>query len=287
MSGLLPRSTFTCARSVGLHDVQFDQHVGRARRGIALLVDLGPGRADRRARDDADRRLVEPLDRDVALVGRPPIAGAAIHFLLRDELRLAPMDGAAAVRGQRARRAAAERLHEQILVAHEADEAALRADHRVELAAGRVGQPRDLAVERRRDTGRRRAARGSTCRRAPSHRRRCPSCPPIRARSRCIFSASVSSAPLPTFFESTSIRSCAGRGVDAPTGRSRSFSSARGAQRRQQRAVGRQPQRARLRSRQVRIAEHARHRQVAGLGRLDRRRSGCGGRCAVRLGGVT
>jgi len=41
------------------------------------------------------------------------------------------------------------------------------------------------------------------------------------------------------------------------------------AQARQQRAVRRQPHRARLRARQVRIAEDACHRQIAGLSRLD------------------
>ena len=54
-----------------------------------------------------------------------------------------------------------------------------------------------------------------------------PFCPPIRARSRCIFSASDSSAPDPTFFESTSIRSAPVR-VSSAHRSNRSFSSGRG-----------------------------------------------------------
>ena len=48
-----------------------------------------------------------------------------------------------------------------------------------------------------------------------------------RSRSRCIFSASDSAAPLPTFFESTSIRDCPVR-VSSAHKSNRSFSSARG-----------------------------------------------------------
>ena len=51
--------------------------------------------------------------------------------------------------------------------------------------------------------------------------------PPMRARSRCIFSASVNSAPVPTFLLSTSIRSAPVR-VSRAHRSVRSFSSARG-----------------------------------------------------------
>ena len=51
--------------------------------------------------------------------------------------------------------------------------------------------------------------------------------PAMRARSRCIFSTSDSSAPDPTFFESTSIRSTPVR-VSSAQRSKRSFSSARG-----------------------------------------------------------
>ncbi|PAV92559.1 hypothetical protein WR25_16042 [Diploscapter pachys] len=136
-------------RPVRPHHIQIDQHVGRARRGIALFVGLGPRRADRRAGEDAHRRLVEPLDRHIALVRRPPISGAPIHFLLRDEFRLAEMHRTTATGGQRARLTPAQRLREQILVAHEADVIALGRDDRVELTTRRRGQPADLAVQRR------------------------------------------------------------------------------------------------------------------------------------------
>ena len=56
-----------------------------------------------------DRRLVEPFDRDMALVGGPPVTGAAIHFLLRDEFRLAEMDRATPAGGERLRGTARER----------------------------------------------------------------------------------------------------------------------------------------------------------------------------------
>ena len=146
---IAPQVDLHLPRSVRPHHVQVDQHVGRPRRGIALFVGLGPRRPDRGAGEDVDRRLVEPLDRDMSLVRRPPVTCATIHFLLRDELRLAEVDRAAAPRRQRARLAPGQRLREQILVAHEADVTALGRNDRIELAARRRGQPADLAVERR------------------------------------------------------------------------------------------------------------------------------------------
>src|SRR3546814_4241529 len=54
--GVGPHVHLHLARTVWLHDVEIDERVGRARGRIALVVDLGARRADRRAADNADRK---------------------------------------------------------------------------------------------------------------------------------------------------------------------------------------------------------------------------------------
>ena len=76
--------------AVGVHHVEFDIGILAARDRIALVEYLGAGGADRSARDNAYHALVEAFDRHAPVVGAPPIAGQPRHFLLRDELRLAP-----------------------------------------------------------------------------------------------------------------------------------------------------------------------------------------------------
>src|SRR3546814_4819608 len=102
------------ARTVWLHDVEIDERVGRARGRIALVVDLGARRADRRAADNADRALVGALDGDVAVARRPPITGAPAHFLLRDEFGGAPAHRVARALGDLPLGAAPDRRDEHL-----------------------------------------------------------------------------------------------------------------------------------------------------------------------------
>ena len=86
---------------------------------------------DLEALDLGDRRFVDARERDAALVGRPPVAGVAIHLFLRDELGHAEAHEAAAVARDRALGAVGEIDDEEVLVAHEAHEVRARREARV------------------------------------------------------------------------------------------------------------------------------------------------------------
>ena len=117
--------------AVGGHDPQLDDGVRRAGGGVALGVDPRPVGADRRALDDLDPALVDPLDRDARVGRRPPRADEAVEFLLRDELGRAPADRLGPVVAQRRLLARGEVEDEGVAVADERREAALGRQLRV------------------------------------------------------------------------------------------------------------------------------------------------------------
>ena len=100
------------------------------------VVDIVRGNLE--ALRDLDRALIDAGECDVPLVGRPPVAGAAVHFLLRDEFRHAVLDRAASVAGQRLLGMLREVIDLEILVPHIGDIAALRGNRRIRREA-RVG----------------------------------------------------------------------------------------------------------------------------------------------------
>ncbi len=126
--------------TVGIHHIEFDIGVFAARDRIALVEHPGARRADRRPRHDADHALVEALDRDAPVVGAPPIAGHPAHFLLRDELGLAPAYRLALARRDRC--GLAPRLADpQLAIADEGNVAARIAERGIEFAFLGIGQP--------------------------------------------------------------------------------------------------------------------------------------------------
>ena len=253
MSGSRRDRPSTWSAPSGSHDVELDQHVGRAGGGIALVVDLGALGADRGARDDADRRLVEPLDRDAARRRATTNSRCARSISSCATNSASPQwtvpPPSVVSRAPRRRRAAdTNRFWSRTkltdsrpcgLIAGLSSPPACRsAGCTLPSSVGEI----EVAVERHED----RLAVGrpvigddaGRCRR--SARARAASSRPRKARRRCRPSC-----------ESTSIR--AWPVVVSSAHRSkRSFSSARLRSERQQRAVGRQLQRARLRTRQIR-----------------------------------
>ena len=135
------------ARAVGVHHEQFDHRIVGARRRVALVEHLGALGPDRGARDDADAGLVGALDDNPRVIGAPPISRQPRHFLLRNELRLAPADGLGLACGGDRLRLRPHRPDPQPPVAHEADIAAARRKQRVQFGPLGIGQPGDGAVE--------------------------------------------------------------------------------------------------------------------------------------------
>ena len=105
--------------------------------------------------------FVDARERDVPLVRRPPVAGVAIHLLLRDEFGHAEAHRAAAFARHGAFRAGGEVDDVQILVAHETHEVRARRETRVGFVRFGAGKPanriRGLARRGRRRTDRRSA----------------------------------------------------------------------------------------------------------------------------------
>jgi hypothetical protein len=123
-------------------DEQLHVGVACAGGGIALLHRLGALGRDLEALDFRDRRVVDARERDAPFVGRPPVAGVAVHFLLRDELRGAVGDESA-TRGRNRDLAPAgnlDRVHARI--AHETHVAAPWRKTGIGLVGGR---PREAA----------------------------------------------------------------------------------------------------------------------------------------------
>ena len=80
-----PRSSCSSVSATGPPRTDPREHCG-ARGWVALPHDARAVGLDLEALDLGHRRLIDARQRDTALVRRPPVAGVAVHFLLRDEL---------------------------------------------------------------------------------------------------------------------------------------------------------------------------------------------------------
>ena len=130
-----------CRTRVEREDRERHAGIRATGRGIALLQDAHAVGIDLESLDLVDRRLVDARIGEVLLVGRPPVAGVASHLLLRDELGDALAHQPAAARGEPAlgTRRDFDRVH--VLVADEADVAAVRGELRVGLEGRGLGEP--------------------------------------------------------------------------------------------------------------------------------------------------
>ena len=144
--GVVAQIDLDLVAAIGVHHKQLDNRIVAARDRIALVVNLGPRRADGGAGDDADGALVGALDNQTALIGCPPVSGEAAHFLLSHELGLAPADRVAFL-GRDRRRLFAEFADPQLPLAHERCVALARRQRRIKLAFLGIGQAGHLAVE--------------------------------------------------------------------------------------------------------------------------------------------
>ncbi len=115
--------------------------------GVTLLIDRRALPANCGTGDDADRAFIDPRNRNQAVVGRPPIAGAPVHFFLRDKFGNAPADRIAGPLRYLPFRTA-DRLYEEVAAAHERHETAFGADNAIQFAVRRIGQPLHLAIQR-------------------------------------------------------------------------------------------------------------------------------------------
>ncbi len=121
---------------------------------IALAQHAKSIRVDLEALEFRDRRFVHARECDVPLIGRPPVSGVAIHFLLRDELGDSMTDEPATAGREPTFSAARYFDGIEILVADEADIAAFRRILRVglvglgrrQLPQGLVGRPLEIVV---------------------------------------------------------------------------------------------------------------------------------------------
>ena len=102
-------------------DAQFDQHIGAAGGGIALRKRGDIVGGDLEALGHFDRAFIDAREGDVPPVGSPPIAGAAVHLFLGNELRHAVLDRAAAVAGQCLLALGRDVIGVEILIAHIGD----------------------------------------------------------------------------------------------------------------------------------------------------------------------
>ena len=127
-----------------VEDPELDEHVCRTRAWVALFGDRHAVGADAEALDDFHRALVDAGDGEPAIVGRPPVAGAPIHLLLRDELGHSPTHEACAALGQCALAAGPQIVEPDILIADERHVATARADARVGFIALRCHEPARL-----------------------------------------------------------------------------------------------------------------------------------------------
>ena len=123
---------------------QVDHGIGPSSAGIALLDHAGAAARDVQPGHDIDRPLIGPLQGDEPFGGRPPVAGVAVHLLLGDELRRGPGDQALTVGRDGPFAAGTDVMQEQVLVAHETDEGAIRRDLGVDLVGLGLRQPLDI-----------------------------------------------------------------------------------------------------------------------------------------------
>ncbi len=123
-----------------------DPHVRRPGRGVALLVDLEVLGVDLEAFGDLHGGFVDADEGDGRVVGRPPVAGVAVHLFLRDEFRHAVADEPAAVVGQAQFLERLEVDGIEVLVANEGHVASRRTEFRVGLARFRGRQLAGFSV---------------------------------------------------------------------------------------------------------------------------------------------
>src|ERR1700692_4328166 len=79
-----------------------------------------------KALGDLDGSFVDAGERDVPVIGCPPVAGVPVHFFLSDEFGHAVLDWTAAVIRERLSLAFRDVIYMKILVANEGDVAAGR-----------------------------------------------------------------------------------------------------------------------------------------------------------------
>ena len=104
---------------------------------VTLLDDFDAVGVDLEAIDFGHRRFIDPGEGDALFIRRPPVAGAAIHLLLRDEFRGSIADDAASILGDRSLGRAREIVDDEVLVADEAHVRAVRREVRVGFVACR------------------------------------------------------------------------------------------------------------------------------------------------------
>jgi hypothetical protein len=129
---VLPEIDPAHARGARLHQTELDRYVRPSGGRIALADGLGAIGIDLAALDLVDARFVVALERDLRIVRRPPVAGRAIHLLLRDELGLGVVYRALAVERQLVVQAGAQIDRVQILLADERHVTPLRRHLRID-----------------------------------------------------------------------------------------------------------------------------------------------------------
>ena len=120
------------ARIARPHQPEPDRDIRPSRGRIALRHRFGAIGVDLGALDLVDAGFVVVLERDQRIVRRPPVAGRAIHLLLRDELGLAVVHGTLAVARQLVVEAGLKIDRVEILLADERHVAAFRRDLRID-----------------------------------------------------------------------------------------------------------------------------------------------------------
>src|SRR5207237_1162798 len=87
---------------------------------VTLLDNFDAIGIDLEAIDFGHRRFIDPGEGDALFIRRPPVTGAAVHLLLRDEFRGSIADEAASILCDRSLRRTREVEDDEILVANEA-----------------------------------------------------------------------------------------------------------------------------------------------------------------------
>ena len=90
--GSAPRSIHVTAPVLMSTTPSRIEHVGSAGRGIALREGRDIVGGDLEALGQLDRSFIDAREGDMSVVRRPPVAGAAVHLFLGDELRHAVLD---------------------------------------------------------------------------------------------------------------------------------------------------------------------------------------------------
>ena len=121
-------------------DPKIDARVRTAGRGVTLTDDPHRFGVDLEAFDLVHGRLIDARERDHAFIGRPPIAGVAVHLLLGDELGDAEGHEPRALACDRGLATGGDLDDIEVLLTHEAHKAAAGRKPRVRLRSGRARQ---------------------------------------------------------------------------------------------------------------------------------------------------